>query len=264
MPGCSQATASISAGATLRPPLMMRSFSRPVRKTRPRSSIRPRSPVRIAPSASAPRLGVARGSRASGRGCGTRAPLDRGQPRGRERDADAGGLLALEPVARHGHRDELGHPVELVRRDARQRVPPAPQEARRHRLRGERHPAQAGQVVERRLVEQARHHGRHGVEGGGVAARPRDALGVEPGQHVERAARAQHRQHLLRRGEEGQERDAALLGPNGSADASWSAMCSSEPWVWTTPFGLPVLPLVRKMHAGAPGPGCGSVPVPAV
>ena len=49
-------------------------------------------------------------------------------------------------------------------------------------------------------------------------------------------------------------------GPNGSADASWSAMCSSEPWVCTTPFGRPVLPLVRKMHAGSPGSGRGSGP----
>ena len=51
-------------------------------------------------------------------------------------------------------------------------------------------------------------------------------------------------------------------GPNGSATASWSAMCSSEPCVWTTPFGRPVLPLVRRMHAGSPGRGCGSAPAP--
>ena len=51
-------------------------------------------------------------------------------------------------------------------------------------------------------------------------------------------------------------------GPNGSVEASWSAMCSSEPCVWTTPFGLPVLPLVSRMHAGSLARGCGSVPVP--
>ena len=67
MSGCCSRTCSTSSGATLTPPVLIISFSRPRKRTRPSGSIEPRSPVRNQPSVE--RLGVElRRAEVAGRG----------------------------------------------------------------------------------------------------------------------------------------------------------------------------------------------------
>ena len=126
----------------------------------------------------------------------------------------------MQPVRRHADRQHLGHAVELVRLDARQRVPPALEQRHRDGLGGEHDPAQAAHGIGARRVEKPRHDRRHCVEAGRAAgARPADQLLVEAADAVDRATRDQRRQHLLgNAGEERQEGDGALVGRERKGD----------------------------------------------
>jgi hypothetical protein len=67
--------------------------------------------------------------------------------------------------------------------------------------------------------------------------------------------------HLLARGVERdrQPRQHAVAGPIGSSArnrrASASTNAAAEPWLTATPFGVPVEPDVKMIHASSSGPG---------
>ena len=117
--------------------------------------------------------------------------------RARERQPDAVGRLAERVRRRDRDREHLGHAVELIRANGRQRFPPPKEERGRHRLRREHQPAQARQSHVVDALEESRHERWDRVQRRRPTARLLDRGELEARQDLDGSAGQQGRQDLL-------------------------------------------------------------------